>query len=156
MYDLKILPLHELPDPLPNIGTILVSNLVVAVINCPLEMIRMRLVVQSADPLRRTFNNAGQAMFPAGIGILATFNLLKSPTLLLRIVYTSLTTLFDCTQNLVLTRVLGLAKVDVTADHQLGDSNDALIWFAASLTWKTLNALLTMPLQTVMRRRYLF
>jgi fusion and transport protein UGO1 len=140
LYD-DTIPLLHLDNVTPNITTLVASHLVVGVLLSPLEIIRTRLVVQSASPLCTKYNGPFHALRTmlaeeGGIrGIYLSKNLI--PTLFYHII----TPLLSCSTPLLIARLLKISAAD-----------SPIVYSAAELALSTLGLLLMLPLETIRKR----
>lgn len=140
LYD-DTIPLLHLDNVTPNITTLVASHLVVGVLLSPLEIIRTRLVVQSASPLCTEYNGPFHALRTmlaeeGGIrGIYLSKNLI--PTLF----YHTITPLLACSTPLLIARLLKISAAD-----------SPIVYSAAELALSTLGLLLMLPLETIRKR----
>lgn len=140
LYD-DTIPLLHLDNVTPNITTLVASHLVVGVLLSPLEIIRTRLIVQSASPLCTKYNGPFHTIRTmlaeeGGIrGIYLSKNLI--PTLF----YHTITPLLSCSTPLLIARLLKISAAD-----------SPIVYSAAELALSTLGLLLMLPLETIRKR----
>ncbi|KAI9249689.1 mitochondrial carrier domain-containing protein [Phascolomyces articulosus] len=140
LYD-DTIPLMHLEKIGPNLITIVVSHIVVGVLLSPLEIIRTRLIVQSASPTNSKYK-----------GIIHAFRTMCREEGGVRAIYLS--------QNLVPTilyhtvRPLLASSIPIVIDRTLGISaqDSPILYGAAELTLRTLGLIITLPLETIRKR----
>lgn len=140
LYD-DTIPLLHLDNVTPNITTLLASHLVVGVLLSPLEIVRTRLVVQSASPLCSKYNgpiHALRTMFTEEGGIRGVY---LSKNLLPTLFYHLITPLISCSTPLLIARLLRISAAD-----------SPILYGAAELTLSTLGLLILLPLETIRKR----
>ncbi|KAI7899487.1 mitochondrial carrier domain-containing protein [Cokeromyces recurvatus] len=143
MFDLydDTIPLVHLDRVGPNLATLVASNLIVGFLLSPLELIRTRLQVQSASPLRRKYKGPFHALRTiiqeeGGIkGLYFSHNLV--PTLL----YHSITPLLQNVTPLIIDRVFRISATE-----------SPFLYSLAELGLNTLEILVTLPLDTIRKR----
>ncbi|KAG0165096.1 hypothetical protein DFQ28_009226 [Apophysomyces sp. BC1034] len=143
MFDLydDTIPLVHLDRAGPNLATLVASNAIVGFLLSPLELIRTRMIVQSASPLQRKYKGPLHALRTilseeGGLGgLYLSHNLL--PTLL----YHTITPLLQNTTPLIIDRVFRVSA---------GDS--PFLYGLAELGLNTLEILITLPLDTIRKR----
>ncbi|KAF7729876.1 hypothetical protein EC973_003610 [Apophysomyces ossiformis] len=143
MFDLydDTIPLVHLDRVGPNLATLVASNAIVGFLLSPLELIRTRLMVQSASPLQRKYKGPLHALRTilteeGGLsGLYVSHNLL--PTLL----YHTITPLLQNTTPLIIDRVF-----------QVSASDSPFMYGLAELSLNTLEILITLPLDTIRKR----
>ncbi|KAJ2350805.1 hypothetical protein GGF43_004217 [Coemansia sp. RSA 2618] len=129
-------------DAAPSALTLIVSSVAVGWLLSPLELVRTRLVVQSASPIHRKYRGAMHALRTVmreegGLRALYFDPFFAVPTL----VKHSLEAAF---------RGLGAAAVDRVAGVDRYDH--PVLYSAAGLAWRTLSALVMAPIDTVRTR----
>lgn len=139
LYD-DTIPLVHLDRFGPNMATMVTSHLVVGLILSPLELVRTRLVVQTADPTQRKYtgmlNCISTIISEEGVSALwGGVNLV--PTVL----YHTLTPLITNSIPLVIDRVFNISA-----------SDSPLLFSVAELGLETLDLLIRLPLETVRKR----
>ncbi|KAG0230273.1 hypothetical protein BGW42_001071 [Actinomortierella wolfii] len=139
LYD-DTIPLVHLDHVGPNIATMVTSHLVVGFILSPLELVRTRLIVQTADPTKRKysgmFNCISTIIAEEGVGALwGGVNLF--PTL----IYHTLTPLLTNSIPLIIDRVFKISAADAPFMYAL-----------AELGLNTLDLLIRLPIETVRKR----
>ncbi|KAK3844447.1 MAG: mitochondrial carrier domain-containing protein [Linnemannia gamsii] len=139
LYD-DTIPLVHLDRFGPNMATMVTSHLVVGLILSPLELVRTRLVVQTADPAQRKYtgmlNCISTIISEEGVSALwGGVNLV--PTIL----YHTLTPLITNSIPLVIDRVFNISG-----------SDSPLLYSVAELGLETLDLLIRLPLETVRKR----
>ncbi|KAF1804942.1 mitochondrial carrier domain-containing protein [Mucor lusitanicus] len=140
LYD-DTIPLLHLDNVTPNITTLLASHLVVGVLLSPLEIVRTRLVVQSASPLCSKYNgplHALRTMFSEEGGIRGVY---LSKNLLPTLFYHLITPLISCSTPLLIARMLRISAAD-----------SPILYGAAELTLSTVGLLILLPLETIRKR----
>lgn len=140
LYD-DTIPLLHLDNVTPNITTLLASHLVVGVLLSPLEIVRTRVVVQSASPLCSKYNgpiNALRTMFAEEGGIRGVY---LSKNLIPTLFYHLITPLISCSTPLLIARLLRISAAD-----------SPILYGAAELTLSTLGLLVLLPLETIRKR----
>ncbi|KAI9026518.1 mitochondrial carrier domain-containing protein [Phycomyces nitens] len=143
MFDLydDTIPLVHLDRVGPNLATLVASNLIVGFILSPLEIIKTRMMVQSASPLQRKYKGPFHALRTilneeGGLrGLYLSHNLV--PTLL----YHSITPLLQNTIPLIIDRVLRISAND-----------SPFLYGLAELGLNTLELIITLPLDTIRKR----
>ncbi|KAI7868180.1 mitochondrial carrier domain-containing protein [Spinellus fusiger] len=140
LYD-DTIPLIHLDRVGPNLATLVASHLMVGVLLSPLELIKTRMIVQSASPLKRKYKGPFHALRTilseeGGLqGLYFSHNLV--PTLL----YHSLIPLIQNAAPLVIDRVFCISANDSPFLHGL-----------AELGLNTLELIITLPLDTIRKR----
>ncbi|KAF9582593.1 hypothetical protein BGW38_010999 [Lunasporangiospora selenospora] len=139
LYD-DTIPLVHLDHVGPNIATMVTSHLVVGLILSPLELVRTRLVVQTANPLQRKYsgmiNCISTIIQEEGLSALwGGVNLF--PTIL----YHTLTPLMSNSIPLVIDRVFKLSSAD-----------SPFLYSLAELGLNTIELLIRLPIETVRKR----
>ncbi|OBZ84935.1 Mitochondrial fusion and transport protein ugo1 [Choanephora cucurbitarum] len=140
LYD-DTIPLLHLDNVTPNIATMVFSHVAVGILLSPLEIIRTRLVVQSASPLCRKYKGPFHALRlmlseEGGLsGIYLNKNLI--PTIL----YHTITPLLASSTPLLITRLLHITAADSPIPYGL-----------AELVLSTCGLLLMLPLETIRKR----
>ncbi|RCH78394.1 hypothetical protein CU098_002898, partial [Rhizopus stolonifer] len=140
LYD-DTIPLLHLDNVTPNIATMIVSHVAVGVLLSPLEIIRTRLVVQSASPLCRKYQGPFHALrlMISEEGGLSSIYLSKN--LIPTIFYHTITPLLACSTPLLITRLLHITAAD-----------SPILYGAAELVLSTCGLLLMLPLETIRKR----
>ncbi|KAG0307453.1 hypothetical protein BGZ98_000243 [Dissophora globulifera] len=139
LYD-DTIPLVHLDHVGPNIATMMTSHLVVGFILSPLELVRTRLIVQTANPLQRkysgTINCITTIIQEEGVSALwGGVNLF--PTL----VYHTLAPLLSNSIPLIIDRVFKLSAAD-----------SPVLYSLAELGLNTIELLIRLPIETVRKR----
>ncbi|CAO3590965.1 unnamed protein product [Absidia cylindrospora] len=140
LYD-DTIPLVHLDHVGPNLATLVSSHLLVGILLSPLELIRTRLIVQSASPLQRKYKGPVHALRTileeeGGLkGLYMNHNLW--PT----IFYHALTPLLRNTTPLIIDRVFRISANDST-----------FLYGLAELGLRTLELVLLLPLETIRKR----
>ncbi|CAO3598224.1 unnamed protein product [Absidia cylindrospora] len=140
LYD-DTIPLVHLDHVGPNLATLVTSHLLVGVLLSPLELIRTRLMVQSASPLHRKYKGPLHALRTildeeGGLkGLFLNHNLW--PTVL----YHTLTPLLQNSTPLVIDRVLRISAND-----------SPFLYGLAELGLNTLELMIMLPLETIRKR----
>ncbi|KAG0032252.1 hypothetical protein BGZ81_011344 [Podila clonocystis] len=139
LYD-DTIPLVHLGHVGPNIATMVTSHLVVGLILSPLELVRTRLVVQTANPLQRKYsgmvNCITTIISEEGVSALwGGINLF--PTIL----YHTLTPLLANSIPLIIDRVFKLTAAD-----------SPFLYSLAELGLNTIELLIRLPIETVRKR----
>jgi fusion and transport protein UGO1 len=144
LFDNDVMPLAHQPSFWPNLTTLVVSHAVTNLILVPMEVVRVRLIAQSSDPLHRSFNGHLHAL--VGQKPLTLKNVLRSlyPTYS-DVMYHTFVPLISQTQALVIRRFLRISQ-----------KTDPATFALASFMFMTLELIITLPWQTVRRRRMLF
>jgi len=140
LYD-DTIPLVHLDHAGPNVATIVVSHLIVGVILSPLELVRTRLIVQSASPLQRKYKGPWHALRTIVAEEGGIKGLYLSQNLLPTILYHSIIPLISNTGPLIIDRVFRISSVD-----------SPFMYGLAQLGLDTLELLITLPLQTIRKR----
>ncbi|KAI7880725.1 mitochondrial carrier [Lichtheimia hyalospora FSU 10163] len=143
MFDLydDTIPLVHLDRVGPNLATLVGSNLIVGFLLSPLELIRTRLVVQSASPLHRKYKGPMDALRTilaeeGGLrGLYFSHNLI--PTML----FHTVVPLLQNTTPLIIDRVFHISAND-----------SPFLYSLAELGLNTLEILITLPLDTIRKR----
>ncbi|KAF9991158.1 hypothetical protein BGZ75_004643 [Mortierella antarctica] len=139
LYD-DTIPLVNLDRVGPNMATMITSHLVVGFILSPLELVRTRLVVQTADPKQRKYSGLLNCLSTiiSEEGFLALWGGVNFvPTIL----YHTLTPLFTNSIPLIIDRVFGVSAMD-----------SPMLYALAELGLDTLDLLIRLPLETVRKR----
>ncbi|KAG0212470.1 hypothetical protein BGX33_003615 [Mortierella sp. NVP41] len=139
LYD-DTIPLVHLDHVGPNIATMVTSHLVVGFLLSPLELVRTRLVVQTANPLQRKYsgmvNCIATVIQEEGLTALwGGVNLF--PTL----IYHTLTPLMSNSIPLIIDRVFKLSAAD-----------SPFLYSLAELGLNTIELLIRLPIETVRKR----
>ncbi|KAF9935472.1 hypothetical protein BGZ67_003422 [Mortierella alpina] len=139
LYD-DTIPLVHLDHVGPNIATMVTSHLVVGFILSPLELVRTRLIVQTANPLQRKYsgmvNCITTIMQEEGVSALwGGVNLF--PTL----IYHTLTPLLRNSIPLIIDRVFKLSAAD-----------SPFLYSLAELGLNTIELLIRLPIETIRKR----
>ncbi|ORX61560.1 mitochondrial carrier [Hesseltinella vesiculosa] len=140
LYD-DTIPLVHLDHIGPNLATLVASHVFVGIILSPLELIRTRLIVQSASPLHRKYKGPLHALRTileeeGGFrGLYLNHNLL--PTVL----YHALTPLLQNITPIFIDRVL-----------KINASDSPFVYGLAELSLNTLELLIMLPLETIRKR----
>ncbi|CAO3681433.1 unnamed protein product [Rhizopus stolonifer] len=140
LYD-DTIPLMHLDNVTPNITTLVASHLVVGILLSPLEIVRTRLVVQSASPLCSKYKgpfHALRTMFSEEGGIQGVY---LSKNLVPTLLYHGITPLLSCSAPLIIARTLGISAVD-----------SPVLYGAAEFALSTLGLLMMLPLETIRKR----
>ncbi|KAI7860899.1 mitochondrial carrier domain-containing protein [Circinella umbellata] len=140
LYD-DTIPLMHLEKIAPNLITIVVSHIVVGVLLSPLEIIRTRLIVQSASPSNSKYKgiiHAFRTMCREEGGIRAIY---LSHNLLPTLLYHTVRPLLASSIPIVIDRTLGISAQD-----------SPVLYGAAELTLRTLGLVITLPLETIRKR----
>ncbi|KAI8073267.1 mitochondrial carrier domain-containing protein [Gongronella butleri] len=140
LYD-DTIPLVHLDHIGPNLATLVASHVFVGVVLSPLELIRTRLIVQSASPLHRKYKGPLHALRTileeeGGLsGLYLNHNLLPS------VLYHALTPLLQNMTPIFIDRVL-----------QINASDSPFLYGLAELSLNTLELLIMLPLETIRKR----
>ncbi|KAG0199293.1 hypothetical protein BGX28_007422 [Mortierella sp. GBA30] len=139
LYD-DTIPLVHLDHVGPNIATMVTSHLVVGFVLSPLELVRTRLIVQTANPLQRKYsgmlNCFSTIIQEEGVSALwGGVNLF--PTL----IYHTLTPLLRNSIPLIIDRVFNLSAAD-----------SPFLYSLAELGLNTIELLIRLPIETVRKR----
>ncbi|KAI9282934.1 mitochondrial carrier domain-containing protein [Umbelopsis sp. AD052] len=140
LYD-DTIPLVHLDHAGPNVATIVFSHLIIGVLLSPLELVKTRMIVQSASPLQRKYKGPLHALRTimaeeGGLkGLYMSHNLV--PTML----YHSLIPLISNTGPLIIDRVFRVSAVD-----------SPFLYGLAQLGLDTLELIITLPLETIRKR----
>ncbi|KAI9280525.1 mitochondrial carrier domain-containing protein [Sporodiniella umbellata] len=140
LYD-DTIPLMHLDNVTPNITTLVASHLVVGVLLSPLEIVRTRIVVQSASPLYSKYKgpiHALRTVFAEEGGIQGVY---LSKNLVPTLLYHGITPLLSCSSPLIIARILGISAVD-----------SPVLYGAAEFALSTLGLLMMLPLETIRKR----
>ncbi|CAG8742100.1 13506_t:CDS:2, partial [Racocetra fulgida] len=139
LYD-DTIPLIYLDRVGPNIATLIVSHVVAGVILSPLEVVRTRLVVQTASPVHKkysgTFDCLRQMIKEEGLT-----SLYWSHNLVPSIVFHTICPLLECTVPLIIDRVFHINPTD-----------SPILYGLAQLGLSTLQLLITLPIETIRKR----
>ncbi|KAI7875430.1 mitochondrial carrier, partial [Lichtheimia hyalospora FSU 10163] len=141
LYD-DTIPLSHLDRIAPNIITLVASHIVVGVLLSPLEIIRTRLVVQSASPLCCKYKgvmHAFSTMCREEGGIRSVY--LSNNNLVPTVLYHTIRPLLASSVPIVIDRMLGITAADAP-----------VLYGAAELAIRTLGLLVTLPLETIRKR----
>ncbi|KAF9436434.1 hypothetical protein BGZ76_003996 [Entomortierella beljakovae] len=139
LYD-DTIPLVHLDHVGPNIATMVTSHLVVGFILSPFELVRTRLVVQTANPLQRKYSGMtncfstiiqeeGVAALWGGVNLFPT------------LIYHTLTPLLSNSIPLIIDRVFKLSAQD-----------SPVLYALAELGLNTIELLIRLPIETVRKR----
>ncbi|KAI9006928.1 mitochondrial carrier domain-containing protein [Hyaloraphidium curvatum] len=134
------IPLVHLDSFVPNLLTHLGSHILTGVVLSPIELVRTRLVVQSASARYRKYNGLvdGLSKVAAEEGLSVVFS---PPLLTATVLYHALTCVFRSSPPILITRVLGIS------------SQDAPVLFAlCELAINTAELLFVLPVETARRR----
>lgn len=139
LYD-DTIPLMYLDRVAPNMITLVVSHIVVGVLLSPLEVIRTRLIVQSASPLNHKYHGATHALRTmcneeGGLRQIYLTNLI--PTIL----YHTVRPLLSSSVPVIIDRLLHISASDAPVLYGL-----------AEMTINTLGLIVTLPLETIRKR----
>ncbi|KAI8142112.1 mitochondrial carrier domain-containing protein [Fennellomyces sp. T-0311] len=140
LYD-DTIPLMHLERIGPNMVTLVVSHIAVGVLLSPLEIIRTRLIVQSASPLNSKYKgiiHAFRTMCREEGGVREVY---LSRNLAPTILYHTIRPLLASSIPIVIDRTLGISVQD-----------SPVLYSAAELTIRTLGLLVTLPLETIRKR----
>ncbi|KAI8337331.1 mitochondrial carrier domain-containing protein [Blakeslea trispora] len=140
LYD-DTIPLLHLDNVTPNMATMVFSHVVVGVLLSPLEIIRTRLVVQSASPLCKKYQGPFHALRlmlseEGGLG-----GIYLSKNLIPTVLYHTITPLLACSTPLLITRLLHITAADSPISYGI-----------AELALSTCGLLLMLPLETIRKR----
>lgn len=141
LYD-DTIPLLHLDNVTPNISTIVVSHLVIGLLLSPLEIIRTRLVVQSASPLCSKYKgpiHALRTMLHEEGGLYGVY--FESKNLFPTLLYHIITPLLSCSTPLIIARLLHISAAD-----------SPILYGAAELALSTLGLLVMLPIETIRKR----
>ncbi|KAI7907609.1 mitochondrial carrier domain-containing protein [Cokeromyces recurvatus] len=141
LYDDTTIPLLHLDSITANMATMIVSHLVIGVLLSPLEIIRTRLIVQSASPHCSKYKglfHALRTMFSEEGGIRGVY---LSKNLVPTLFYHTMSPLISCSTPLLIARLLHISATD-----------SPILYGAAELTLSTLGLLITLPLETIRKR----
>lgn len=140
LYD-DTIPLVHLDRVGPNLATLVGSHLLVGILLSPLELIRTRLIVQSASPLHRKYKGPLHALRT----ILAEEGGLKglylSHNLVPTILYHTVTPLLQNTTSLIIDRIFKISA-----------SDSPFMYSLAELGLNMLEVIITLPLETIRKR----
>ncbi|KAF9916207.1 hypothetical protein BX616_004343 [Lobosporangium transversale] len=139
LYD-DTIPLVHLDHVGPNIATMVTSHLVVGFILSPLELVRTRLIVQTANPLQRKYSGMincittiiqeeGASALWGGVNLFPT------------LIYHTLTPLLSNSIPLIIDRVFKLSAAD-----------SPVLYSLAELGLNTIELLIRLPIETVRKR----
>ncbi|KAF9921453.1 hypothetical protein FBU30_008496 [Linnemannia zychae] len=139
LYD-DTIPLVHLDHVGPNIATMVTSHLVVGFILSPLELVRTRLMVQTANPLQRKYSGMtncistiiqeeGVAALWGGVNLFPT------------LIYHTLTPLLSNSIPLIIDRVFKISAAD-----------SPFLYSLAELGLNTIELLIRLPIETVRKR----
>lgn len=141
LYD-DTIPLSHLDRIAPNILTLVASHIVIGVLLSPLEIIRTRLIVQSASPLCCKYKGVLHAFTTmcreeGGIRSVYLSNNNLAPTIL----YHTIRPLLASSVPIVIDRMLGITASDAP-----------VLYGAAELAIRTLGLLVIVPLEIIRKR----
>ncbi|KAG0342632.1 hypothetical protein BG004_005642 [Podila humilis] len=139
LYD-DTIPLVHLDHVGPNVATMMTSHLVVGLVLSPLELVRTRLIVQTANPLQRKYSGMlncfttiiseeGVAALWGGVNLFPT------------ILYHTLTPLLANSIPLIIDRVFKLTAAD-----------SPFLYSLAELGLNTIELLIRLPIETIRKR----
>ncbi|KAI3651050.1 hypothetical protein MP228_004531 [Amoeboaphelidium protococcarum] len=155
-YDLRVIPLVDLPEVVPNLCTVVASHLVTDLLTAPLEIARVRIAVQSGDPLRKCFRNPLSALCGGEISLSALLNsFFHWPSVKLTVLKSIVSSLMEASHSYVLSRILHLPRPSDIAVVE-SSTGDLFKWFLASVGFLTVQAIIVLPIQTLQRRRMLY
>ncbi|KAI8368234.1 mitochondrial carrier domain-containing protein [Radiomyces spectabilis] len=140
LYDDSI-PLMHLDSATANVATLVVSHLVVGVLLSPLEIIRTRLIVQSASPLHYKYKgilHALRTMCSEEGGLRSVY---LSINLIPTILYHIITPLLSSSTPLIVDRLLHISA-----------SDSPIFYGAAELALQTMGLIVKLPLETIRKR----
>jgi fusion and transport protein UGO1 len=141
LYD-DTIPLLHLDNATPNILTTVVSHLTIGLLLSPLEIIRTRLVVQSASPLCSKYKgpiHALRTMLYEEGGLYGVY--ISSINLFPTLLYHTITPLLSCSTPLIIARLLHISPTD-----------NPILYGAAELALSTLGLIVMMPIETIRKR----
>ncbi|CAO3676744.1 unnamed protein product [Rhizopus stolonifer] len=143
MFDLydDTIPLVHLDHVGPNLATLVASNLIVGFILSPLELIRTRLIVQSASPLQRKYKGPFHALATILKEEDGIRGLYFSQNFVPTVLYHAITPLLQNITPLIIDRVLYISA-----------SESPFLYSLAELGLNTLEVLITLPLDTIRKR----
>ncbi|KAF9360305.1 hypothetical protein BGX26_009884 [Mortierella sp. AD094] len=139
LYD-DTIPLVHLDHVGPNIATMVTSHLVVGFILSPLELVRTRLVVQTANPLQRKYSGMVNC-FSTIIQEEGVTALWGGVNLFPTLIYHTLTPLLSNSIPLIIDRVFKLSAAD-----------SPVLYSLAELGLNTIELLIRLPIETVRKR----
>ncbi|KAK3840301.1 MAG: mitochondrial carrier domain-containing protein [Linnemannia elongata] len=139
LYD-DTIPLVHLDHVGPNIATMVTSHLVVGFLLSPLELVRTRLVVQTANPLKRKYSGMINC-FSTIIQEEGFTALWGGVNLFPTLIYHTLTPLLSNSIPLIIDRVFKLSAADSPFFYSL-----------AELGLNTIELLIRLPIETVRKR----
>ncbi|CAG8436696.1 6383_t:CDS:2 [Ambispora gerdemannii] len=139
LYD-DTIPLVYLDRVGPNIATLVASHVFAGVILSPLELVKTRLIVQTASPLYKKYNGTFNCLrtIVAEEGFTSLY---WSHNLLPSIVYHAISPLMECTIPLIIDRIFHISSAD-----------SPVLYGFVRLGLYTLKLLITLPLETVRKR----
>ncbi|KAI8979473.1 Prenylcysteine lyase-domain-containing protein [Mycotypha africana] len=141
LYD-DTIPLLQLDNVTPNIATLVVSHIIVGLLLSPLEIVKTRLIVQSAAPSCKKYNGLFHALrdlFKEEGGITGVY--LYSKNLIPTIFHHTLTPLISCSTPLLVSRMLKVSPAD-----------SPLLYSVADLAISTVGLIVMLPLETIRKR----
>ncbi|GJJ75154.1 mitochondrial fusion and transport protein UGO1 [Entomortierella parvispora] len=139
LYD-DTIPLVHLDHVGPNIATMVTSHLVVGFILSPLELVRTRLIVQTANPLQRKYSGMINC-FSTIISEEGVSALWGGVNLFPTLIYHTLTPLMANSIPLIIDRVFKLSAAD-----------SPVLYSLAELGLNTIELLIRLPIETVRKR----
>ncbi|KAF8940832.1 hypothetical protein BGZ58_004521 [Dissophora ornata] len=139
LYD-DTIPLVHLDHVGPNIATMVASHLVIGFILSPLELVRTRLIVQTASPLQRKYSGMVNC-FTTIIQEEGASALWGGVNLFPTLIYHILTPLLSNSIPLVIDRVFKLSAAD-----------SPVLYSLAELGLNTIELLIRLPIETVRKR----
>ena len=145
LFDNRMMPLAHQPNFVPNLLTSFTSHVVAKVLFSPLEIMQVRMIAQSSDPLHRSFPTSLHAL--CGTRPLTLKNLARSmyPEWSESLLFHAISHLASETQTLIIKRLL-----------RISPKTWPIYNFWASFGLMTLELMVVLPLRTVRWRRMLY
>ncbi|KAI9276081.1 mitochondrial carrier domain-containing protein [Sporodiniella umbellata] len=140
LYD-DTIPLVHLDHAGPNLATLVASNLIVGFILSPLELIRTRMIVQSASPLQRKYKGPFHALSTLLREEGGLSGLYFSHHFMPTVLFHTITPLLQNVTPLIIDRVLCISA-----------NESPFLYSLAELGLNTLEVLITLPLDTIRKR----
>ncbi|KAL1920393.1 uncharacterized protein VTP21DRAFT_770 [Calcarisporiella thermophila] len=139
LYD-DAVPFEHLDNAGPNIATLVSSHLIVGVLLSPIELVRTRLIVQTASKKHRKYKGLLDALrtITAEEGLT---HLYFGSHLLPTLLYHTLGPLITTTTPLIIERVMGISSEE-----------SPILYGLAQFGLSTLELLVTLPLDTIRKR----
>lgn len=145
LYDNTVMPLEYQPYFWPNLTTQMISSVVTNFILSPLELMNVRMIAQSSDPLHKSFDTSLSALL---LRPTSWKTLIPSiyPRPILTIAYHSLREVLGNTvQSLFIGRFLKITQ-----------KTNPLWYFMATFSMMTLELIIILPIRSIRRRSMLF